>query len=75
MKMIDLGTFSVDVQLQEDGKFDVYIAHEGSSGEHYPDVTADRIGDLVADEIDCIAEGYQNEFGSEPETIKEDVEL
>ncbi len=63
MIKIDLGTFTVDVQLQSNGKFDVYIAHEGSSGEHYEDVTADRIGELVADDIECIAEGYQNEFG------------
>ncbi len=66
-KNIDLGSFSVDVQLQKNGKFDVYIAHEGSSGEHYKDVTADRIGELVAGDIECIAEGYQNEFGSDPD--------
>ncbi len=62
-KNIDLGSFSVDVELQENGKFDVWISHEGSSGTHYRDITADKIGDLVADEIECIAEGYQNEFG------------
>lgn len=63
--MIDLGTFTVDVQLEENGKFDVYIAHEGSSGEHYTDVSADKIGELVAEDIECIAEGYQEEFGKE----------
>ena len=62
MNNIDLGTFTVDVQIQENGKFDIYIAHEGSSGEHYTDVTADKIGEIVADDIECIAEGYQNEF-------------
>lgn len=56
--MINLGTFSVDVQMQGNGKFDVYIAHEGSSGEHYTDVTADKIGELVAGDIECIAESY-----------------
>lgn len=54
----DLGTFSVDVKLQDDGKYDVYIAHEGSSGSHYTDVTADRIGDLIAEEVECVAEAY-----------------
>ena len=66
-EMIDIGTFSVDVQLQEDGKFDVYIAHEGSSGSHYFDVSADDIGRLVAEDIECFAEGYQNEFGKNDE--------
>lgn len=57
---IDLGTFTVDVELQKNGKFDVFIAHEGCSGEHYTDVTADKIGGLVAGDIECIAEGYLN---------------
>lgn len=56
----DLGTFTVDVQLQSDGKFDVYVAHEGSSGEHYENVTADKIGEIVSDDVECIAEAYQN---------------
>ena len=55
----NLGTFTVDVELQPNGKFDVYIAHEGSSGEHYEDVSADRIGELVAGDIECIAEAYE----------------
>ncbi len=55
----NLGTFTVDVELQNNGLYDVYIAHEGSSGEHYTDVTADRIGELVADDIECIKEGYE----------------
>lgn len=63
MKNIDLGTFTVDVQLQPDEKYDVYVAHEGSSGEHYPDITVDQVGELVAGDIECIAEGYQQEFG------------
>lgn len=59
MAKINLGTFTVDVEIQENGKFDVYIAHEGSSGEHYMDVTADRIGELVTDDIECIVESYK----------------
>jgi len=45
--------------MQDNGKFDVYIAHKGSSGEYYTDVTADRIGELVSEDIECIAEIYQ----------------
>lgn len=57
----NLGTFTVDVELQKNGKFDVYMAHEGSSGEHHVDVTADRIGEMLADNIECIAEAYAQE--------------
>lgn len=55
----DLGSFTVDVKLQPNGLFDVWIAHEGSSGCHYTDMTADKIGEYVADEIECVAENYQ----------------
>lgn len=54
----NLGTFTIEVDLQSNGKFDVYVAHEGSSGEHYTDVTADRIGEIVADEVETVAEAY-----------------
>ena len=59
------------VSLQQNGKFDVYIAHEGSGGEHYTDVSADRIGSLVAEDIECLAEGYQNEFDKIPNDMEE----
>lgn len=52
-----LGNFNVDVERQPNGLFDVYLSHEGSSGEHYTDVSADRIGELVADLIESVAEG------------------
>lgn len=51
-----LSSISVDVELQENGKFDIYIATEGSSGEHYPDITADEIGAKVSDLVECLAE-------------------
>lgn len=57
--MLDLGTFSVDVKVQENGRYDVWITHDGNSGEHYKDVTSDRIGELVADEIECVKEGME----------------
>lgn len=55
----DLGTFTVDVQLQENGLYDVWIAHEGSSGEHYKDVSADKIGAILAGDIESIKESYE----------------
>ena len=65
--LIDMGTFTVDVNMQPNRKFDVYIAHEGSSGSHYTDVTADKIGELVAEEIECLAESYENELSEKPD--------
>ncbi len=62
---MDLGTFSVEVMVQENGLYDVWIAHEGCSGEHYVDITAERIGKLLADDIDCIRDGYMEEFGDQ----------
>jgi len=56
---IDLGTFDVDVQLQPNGKFDVYISHAGDSGEHYSDIDADKIGEYVAGAVECVAEEYK----------------
>ncbi len=46
-----LCNLEVDVQIQENGKFDIYINKYGDSGCHYTDVTADRIGELVVEEI------------------------
>lgn len=56
---MNIGTFTVDVKLQDNGLYDVYIAHEGNSGEHYTDVTSDRIGELLADDVECIRESYE----------------
>ena len=65
---IDLGTFTVDVTLQENGKFDVYVTHKGSYGTHHRDVgSADEIGSLVAEEIKSITKEHQNEFEEEEE--------
>lgn len=55
----ELGTFTVDVTLLSTGRYDVYIAHEGSSGEHYTDITADRIGEIVAEDIVSVAVNCQ----------------
>ena len=56
--MIDLCNLEVDVKMQDDGKFDIYINNEGDSGCHYTDVTADKVGELVAEEIEIRAEQY-----------------
>ncbi len=53
---MQLCNLQVDVQMQENGKFDVYINNEGDSGYKYKDVTADEIGRLVAEEIEVRAE-------------------
>lgn len=56
---MDLGVFTVDVKLQDNGLYDVYLAHEGNSGEHYTDVTGDRIAVLLANDIECVRESYE----------------
>ncbi len=58
LKEIDLGTFEADVKFLENGSYDVWLSHEGSSGSHYTDVSADRIGELLAGDIECFAESY-----------------
>ena len=47
----DLGTFSIDVKKQKNGLYDVFFGHEGSSGEHYVDMTPEIIGHYLADDI------------------------
>ena len=66
---IDIGSFDVDVQLMEDGTFDVYLSHEGSSGEHYEHVSPDRIGELLAGDIEAVAENYGTVKTPEPKKI------
>jgi hypothetical protein len=58
MKNKNIGTFTIDVELQENGLYDVWLAHEGSSGDHYKDTTLERIGPLVTDLIDCVVEAF-----------------
>lgn len=48
-------TISVDVQ-GNDGKYDVWIATEGSSGSHYRDIDAAKIGEYTADLVDALEE-------------------
>ncbi len=55
MEKTRIGTFEADVELMEDGTFDVYLSHDGSSGEHYEHVSADRIGTLLANDIEAVA--------------------
>lgn len=55
MENTKIGNFEVDVELMADGTFDVYLSHDGSSGEHYEHVSADRIGSLLADDIEAVA--------------------
>ena len=56
--MTHLGTFEVDVDIQDNGLLDIYISHSGSSGSHYTDVTPDEVGEHLADNIDDIMEVY-----------------
>lgn len=48
-------TISVDVQ-GKNGKYDVWIATEGTSGNHYRDIDAAKIGEYTADLVDTLEE-------------------
>lgn len=52
---------TVDVQLQPNGKYDVYLSTEGSSGCHYKDQTDEDIAANVRDMIQCYAEAMEQE--------------
>ena len=51
-----LPSITVDVEHMDDGTFDVWIEHEGSSGRQYEHITADDISRLVKEEVDDIVE-------------------
>lgn len=57
---ISLGTIEIDVNLVRDKGYDVYISYNGSSGEAYIKKSADEIGQVIADDIDCYAESMQD---------------
>lgn len=52
-----LGTLSIDIEMLPDGALDIWMSHEGSSGEHYTGITAEYAGKLVEEDIKSIAEG------------------
>jgi hypothetical protein len=47
-----IGNFTVEVEQQDNGLFDVYIAEENGSGAHYQDLTTEMIGKYVKDMIE-----------------------
>lgn len=49
--MSTLCNLQVDVQVQDNGKLDVYINNEGDSGCHYTNITPEDVGRLVVELI------------------------
>lgn len=49
-------TITVDIESNDDGTYDTYIATENSSGSHYKDANATTIGTYVAELIDILEE-------------------
>lgn len=47
---------NVDVQLQSNGKYDIYIGEDGSSGWHGENMTLKEIGEQVMSQIQCYTE-------------------
>lgn len=52
---------SIDIRSDGTHTFDIWIAHEGSSGVHYKKLTAAQIGKETADYIECMVAGYDGE--------------
>ena len=49
---IPIGSFNVDVELQADGNFDVFISSsDGGSGIHLKDTDAQKVGERLMEEI------------------------
>jgi hypothetical protein len=57
MGEINLGVFEVDIAYNtDDNMYEVYISHDGNSGEKYLVADTRDIGRLLTDEIDLIRE-------------------
>lgn len=51
-----LSNISLDVDTNNDGTYNIYLATENSSGESYKNISADEIGKHVANLIDSLEE-------------------
>lgn len=56
-----LGIISVDLELISDGKFDMWLSTEGSSGAHYAGITATDVGVHVKELAECLKEAMVKE--------------
>lgn len=52
---------SIEIKGNGDGTYDTYIATESCSGEHYEAITAETIGEYVADLIDTLEDGMDRD--------------
>lgn len=50
-------SITVDLEVNEDGTLNVWVARESSTGLHYYNVTSKKIGELVENEIEDILKG------------------
>ena len=53
-------SITIDITSNNNGTYDTYISTEDSSGEHYRDINAEKIGEYTADLIDTLEEAYSN---------------
>ena len=56
-----LGNFNLDIQVQPDGKFDLYVAEEGSSGVHHSNLKLEDIGRIVVDVVRPYVEAQEQD--------------
>lgn len=51
-----LTNISLEVDTNHDGTYDIYLSTECSSGAHYENISAAKIGEYVADLVDTVEE-------------------
>ena len=65
-----LTNISVEVNTNHDGTYDIYLSTECSSGEHYENISAAKIGEYVADLVDTVEEADSgNSYQREEKTV------
>ena len=55
---MNLGNLYIDVQMQDNENFEIYISFDGDSGCYYKNLTAKEIGEMVTREIEYRKEMY-----------------
>ena len=65
----------IDVEMKKDGRFGIYIAHDGRDGEYHDALTADAVGSFVAERIESAALPYGYDRDSYGRDDDEELEM
>ena len=53
--------WTAEVIRNENGKFDVWLGEDNSTGAHYTDLTAKEIGEILTEDIEAVNEIWNSE--------------